>query len=237
MTGRRTSATAKRLTQSKLLRAPGLKIQRISNLRAELKRAVRARPSHSETSLSADWMALFKRAVGVSADKYYKNVQEQAASLPDSGFEPTNAERCEKLRDYLWAKDLERIHGSKMYPLYPMQWKDGECTGAPMQLIRVGQKMKKKDGREQPNPNYGRFFVADKVLRVDEDGMPVLNDKGFPVTDLDNFKWFDETDFVRQGAFKAVAPQLEQLMLQTNGEPALNDQVPYWPANFNELLA
>ena len=47
-------------------------------------------------------MSVYKKASGVTADKYTSNVKEQREALPDSGIAPTNGELCELVRDYVW---------------------------------------------------------------------------------------------------------------------------------------
>ena len=112
-------------------------------------------------------------------------------------------------------------------PLWPMVFVDDVCTGEPMQLMRVCNRMKTKDGVEEPNPNFGRFFVANKVPKIDEAGEPVYNEKGYIVLDLANFQWIDQTLYARQGALRAGAPALEGLLLRKYGVDLTDDL--FWP--------
>lgn len=173
-------------------------------------------------------MSVYKKAAGMSVDKYSSNAHAQRESLPSSGIKPTNGELCQLIRDYLWKCELERIHGTKNMPLWPMVFEDGVCTGEPMMLMRVCNRMKKKDGEEYANPNFGRFFVANKVPKIDEAGEIVYNDNGYIVMDLANFQWLDETLYVRQGALRAKAQDLEGLLLHKHGVTLTDDQ--FWPA-------
>jgi len=180
-------------------------------------------------------MAMFKKAAGVAQDKMVKNMMLQREDLPDSGIAPDNNEYLEMIRDYLWTKDLERINGSKHMPLYPMFFKDEVCTGEPLLLMRVCNRMKmdKKTGEDIQNPNYGRFFFAAKVPRI-EDGQEVMNDKGYPILDLDQFSWVNESQFAKSGALKKVAETLESLLLETFGVDLTDAE--FWPEGLVAFL-
>lgn len=58
----------------------------------------------------------------VTEEKLYTSMAAQAAELPDSGLDMTPAEMCDKIRAYLWNKEMARINGTKHLPLYPMEW-------------------------------------------------------------------------------------------------------------------
>ena len=81
-----------------------------------------------------------------------------------------------------------------------MIWDGDACTGVPRQLYRVFSKL--KDGL--PNLNYARFFCAIEEPKLDEAGEPVKNANGFPATNMRDFKWFDQCDLVRSGAFQTT---------------------------------
>lgn len=172
-------------------------------------------------------MSIYKKAVGFTPDKYASNANSQRESLPESGIKPTNQELLLQIRDYLWKCELERIHGTKNMPLFPMIFDENGCTGEPMQLMRVCNREKVKDGETIQNPNFGRFFVARKVAAVDDDGRVMLNDKGWPIMDLADFCWLNETMYARHGALKAAAPMLEGLLLKKYGVHVTDDQ--FWP--------
>lgn len=177
----------------------------------------------------------FKRAVGVDPKKYSNDIAAQEKKLPDSGFTPTSAELCAKIRNALWAREVQRVTAEKHLPLFPMIYENDECTGVPMDLFRCSAKKKKEKetGREIDNPNYGRFFVARKVIKKDEAGNTVFNERGYPVDELKDFMWFDETMFVRRGALRAVAPEMESVLLQYGS--AAPD--PLWTQETIQLIA
>lgn len=106
-----------------------------------------------------------------------------------------------------------------------------------MKLLRVNNRMKKKDGEEFVNPNFGRFFFARKVQATDEDGNPAYNDRGYPIEDLADFQWFDESNYVRSGAFAAIGmyPDLSLLMMATKGVDL--DPQNLWPVAMIKALA
>lgn len=88
--------------------------------------------------------------------------------------------------------------------------------------------MKETKEENNPNPNYGRFYVCSKQQEFNPDGTPVQTDKGFDKYKLVNFTWFDETDFVTSGCFLYHAenmPLLCKLLLHTYGAKAN----PLWP--------
>lgn len=178
----------------------------------------------------------YKRAAGIELGTWKGNASSQRNELPDSGLAPSNAEMCDLLRDYLWKKDLERISGTGKMPMFPMVFQDGVCTGEPMTLMRVCSRIKIKDGKEVPNGNFGRFFVANKEPRPSKDPEQdfELNDKGFPILDLVDFCWFEETPFVRHGALRAVAPHLENLILNCHGTELSDDD--FWPTGLEKRL-
>lgn len=179
----------------------------------------------------------FKKVV--TADKLHASAVAQSQDLPDSGLEMLPAQMCERIREYLWAHDLARIAGSKNLPLYPMEWQDSEeglvCTGVPMKLMRVNNRMKKKDGAEFVNPNYGRFFFARHVQQVDDEGTPVFNDKGFAVMDMADFVWFVESQYAQSGALMEIGnPDLSILLQSTYGEGL--DPANMWPTKMIKAL-
>lgn len=176
---------------------------------------------------------LFKKAVGATSDRLEKSASAQRDVLPDSGFAPNNQELLAMLREFLWHAEMDRIAGTKFLPLYPMVMVDGVCTGEPLLLMRVCNRKKMKDGEEIDNPNFGRFFFANKVVRV-ENGAVVNNEKGYPIIDLDQFCWIDDSPFVKHGALRAIAEPLEKLLLHTHGL-ALKDE-DFWPANIVEFM-
>jgi len=182
-------------------------------------------------------LPIFKKAV--TEAKLGQSLAAQTHDLPDSGLEMTAKEMCEKVRAYLWTSELQRIEGSKNLPLYPMVWQDTEeglvCTGEPMKLLRVNHQMKTKDGEEFINPNYGRFFFARHIEQLDSEGMPVLNDKGYPVLDMVDFQWFADSNYARSGAFAALNNvDLSVLLLTTCGVSLKPDNM--WPVDMIKAL-
>jgi hypothetical protein len=180
----------------------------------------------------------YKKAVGATESKLNAQYQLQRGSLPDSGYEPSNQEKCDALRKALWEAELARVAGSKHFPLYPMRYDETEiCTGEPLQLMRVCRRTKtdKKTGQEVVNPNFGRFFFCTKVPRKDVDGDVVLNDKGYPVMDLAQFKWIDESHFCKSGALRQIAQPLEELLLHAHGVDLKDEDM--WPANLMAFLS
>lgn len=65
-------------------------------------------------------LPIYKKSV--TEEKLHASLTQQMAELPDSGLEMTPAEMCEKIRAFLWNKEMTRIHGTKNIPLYPMEW-------------------------------------------------------------------------------------------------------------------
>ena len=135
---------------------------------------------------------------------------------------------------------MARINGTKNMPLYPMEWiEDGDngvvCTVVPMKLMRVNNRMKKKDGEEFVNPNYGRFFFARHIQQVDDEGSPVFNDKGFPVMDMVDFVWFVESPYAQSGGLAEIGnPDLSILLQSTFGVDL--DPANMWPTKMIKAL-
>ncbi len=110
------------------------------------------------------------------------------------------------------------------------------CTGEPAELSRSMKRMRKikepvitsnQLGTDEfePNPNYGRFFVASYEPVLMANGKPKQNDKGYPVTDLVYFKWFDETPYVKCGALQWATEEMPEVskLLTTFGEERVTD--------------
>lgn len=100
-----------------------------------------------------------------------------------------------------------------MWPLAFKEDKYGKrkCNGQAAQLARIMKRRRKikppkgvkitqnQEAFEEfePNPNFGRFYVAYYEPVLNSAGKPVMNENGFPKTDMVYFKWFDETPYVK----------------------------------------
>lgn len=161
-------------------------------------------------------------------EKELKEITEQS---PDSNI-------TWALATVLQRAEIARANKTDGLILWPMQWSGGVCTGVPLDLYRSAkkEKMNMATHEVEPNENYGRFYFATRVP-VMHGGQPVLNQAGYPETRLDCFTWFDQSRYVRSGAFHRVAgPRLVHLMLHSKGEWAHDPGNDYWPKDLQAII-
>lgn len=161
-----------------------------------------------------------------------KELKEITADSPDSKIVWALAMMLQKA-------EISRAKAANGVILWPMQWSGGVCTGVPLDLYRSSKKLKHNmsNGQEEENENYGRFYFATRVP-VMHNGQPVLNAAGYPETRLDCFTWFDQSRYVRAGAFHRVAgPKLVDLLMHNKGKRAHENPDEYWPSDLQAIIS
>lgn len=153
---------------------------------------------------------MFANQVGLTAIQLTK----QARDAQEDGcrIELSDNERMVNLNHHLVDKvhkdSLSNIHENRVVRIvYPLEMKDGKCTGNPKMLHRCMSATVFLTGME--NPNFGKFYF--KKADGEKDDL--------------QFEWFTDTLFVKSGSAKRIlGDELVAFLSRTDDNgPA------YWP--------
>lgn len=167
-----------------------------------------------------------RKITGLSEDKYRQQAMEQQEMFGAPSTIATGPGFVHELGNLLHDVEVKRAATIKKMSLWPCKWVNGQCTGEPLQLFRCQREMK----HDQPNPEYGRFYVALMEPKLGPDGTQLVDANGRAETVPTGFTWFDQTPYVMSNCFGwtwSDNPLLIRLLTKTYG-PGLKS-ADLWP--------
>jgi len=149
----------------------------------------------------------------------------------------TDGEMTTHIGTLLYQRERARVATNGHVPIWP--WVV-DVTNETFIEPKVLKRITKETKDDEPNANYGRFYVCTFVPKMDDAGMQVVNEKGYPEEEMVQFEWFSDTDFVRYGAFGDVCSKLHdgkghvlnKLLLSTWGVGTNS----LWPSNVLDII-
>lgn len=194
----------------------------------------------SGKSLKAPKRTKSRTLKGMSVERYKKALvlQQKEDLLKRKVSFRTEGEMTTHIGTLLYQRERARVIINGHVPIWPWVIDITNDTFVEPKVLKRIMKESKADGER--NPNYGRFYVCTFIPKVDDAGIQVVNEKGYPEEEMVQFEWFSDTDFVRYGAFGDACSKLHdgnghtlnKLLLTTwgLGTNAL------WPTNILSII-